>query len=69
MRVTTVALALSLGLVAAPVEAQDFDVGEIFGGISRALNPEEEQERTQRRQRFEEYDRKMDERIARYGYN
>jgi hypothetical protein len=72
MRVATVALAMSLGLVAAPIQAQDLDVGEIFGGISRALNPDEEQERTERRQRFEEYDRTYEEeqeRDAGYSYD
>ena len=61
MRLATVVLAMGLGLAAMPAEAQDMDLGEIFGGISRALNPEEERERTERRGRFEEYERSYEE--------
>ena len=61
MRLATVVLAIGLGLAAMPADAQDMDLGEIFGGINRALNPEEERERTERRGRFEEYEGSYEE--------
>lgn len=67
MRVTIVVIAAGLTLTAAPIQAQDFDFGEIVGGISRALNPEEERERTERRGRFEEYDRAYEQDQERGG--
>ncbi|HEX2078889.1 MAG TPA: hypothetical protein VHG08_14300, partial [Longimicrobium sp.] len=71
MRLATFVLAVGLGLAATPIQAQDMDLGEIFNGLGRALNPEEERERTERRQRFEEYDRSYEEeqeRGADYSY-
>ena len=71
MRLAMVVLAMGLGLAAAPVQAQDMDLGDIFSGIGRALNPEEEHERTERRGRFDEYDRSSEgeqERGADYSY-
>lgn len=61
MRFGTFALILGLGMIAAPVQAQEMDLGEIFTGIGRALNPEEEQERMERRGRFEAYDQAYEE--------
>src|SRR5687767_9065292 len=61
MRLATVVLAMGLGFAAMPAEAQDMDLGEIFGGINRALDPEEERERTERSGRFEEYEGSSEE--------
>jgi hypothetical protein len=71
MRLATVVLVMGLGLPALPAQAQDVDLGEIFGGIGRALSSEEERERTDRRGRYEEYDRSYEEdqeRGADYSY-
>jgi hypothetical protein len=71
MRLVSIGLAAGLGLMAAPIQAQDFDVGDVFRGIERALDPEEERERTERGQRFEEYGRDYEEeheRDANYSY-
>ena len=51
---TTAVLALGLALVAAPGQAQDFNT--LLQGLGRALNPDQERERTERRSRYEEYD-------------
>ena len=53
---TTAVLALGLALVAAPGQAQDFNT--LLQGLGRALNPDEERERTERRSRYEELRRR-----------
>ena len=71
MRIVSIGLVAGLGLMAAPIQAQDFDVGDVFKGIERALNPEEERDRTERGRRFEEYGRVYEEeqeRGADYSY-
>ena len=73
MRVTTAVLAIGLALAAAPGQAQDFNT--LLEGLGRALNPDEERERAERRSRYEElrrqdeeYDQDRDrDEAARYG--
>ena len=72
MRLTTAVLVSGLGLISAPIHAQDFGLDDVVGGINRVLNPEEERERSERGQRFEEYDRQYEEqpeRDAGYSYD
>ena len=59
MRMTTAVLALGVALVAAPGQAQDFNT--LLEGLGRALNPDEERERTERRSRYEELRRQDEE--------
>ncbi len=61
MRLAMFVLAVGLGMAAAPIQAQETDLGEIFRGLGRALGPEEERERTERRQRPGEFDRSYEE--------
>jgi hypothetical protein len=70
MRLGTVVLVMGLSSAAAPVPAQDVNFGEIMRELGQALSPEEERERTERRDRFEDYDRLYDEqdRGADYSY-
>jgi hypothetical protein len=72
MRLATVGLVMGLSLAGAAAQAQELNMGEILGGIGRSLSPEEEEERTERRSRFEEYDRSYEEeqeRSADYSYD
>ncbi len=59
MRIITAILAIGLALVVAPGQAQDFNT--LLQGLSRALNPEEERERAERRSRYEELRRQDEE--------
>ena len=59
MRMTAAVLALGLALLAAPGQAQDFNT--LLEGLGRALNPDEERERTERRSRYEELRRRDQE--------
>jgi hypothetical protein len=59
MRMTTAVLAIGLALAAAPGQAQDFNT--LLEGLGRALNPDEERERAERRSRYEELRRRDQE--------
>ncbi len=67
MRVTAAVLAIGLAVAAVPGHAQDFNT--LLEGLGRALAPDEERERAERRSRFEEdYDQERDrDEAARYG--
>ena len=54
------AAGLATAVAAPPSRAQD--LGDIFSGLGRALTPDQERERTERRGRYEEYDRDRDRR-------